>query len=227
MEETDMNWANNGGGVTIKVYAVTNADDSDIDDVPVITGLGDACMDMAVRPDSLLDLAGWLMYGFDSFRLYIAWCPRHNAALQSIFSLFGQYEPFATISAFLTFYNTTKSELNSYNWDNSEVTDSYLGKNGNFTMAAADSMLSPRPSDNPWVSGTIVIRDTTKQVFSTSCNSALKPYIGAQMSDSYCFAGNMMRAVGVNIWFQVLVDIMAVVAALMYIILRIIKPAMT
>jgi hypothetical protein len=225
--ETDQNWANNGGGVTIKVYAVTDADDSEIDEIPDLTGLGDACMDMAIRPTSVLDLAGWVMYGFDTFRLYIAWCPRHNAALAAIFSLFGQYEPFATIEAFIQFYNTTKTELNSYNWTNSAVQGSAIGTNNNLTLAAAESMLSPKGAASPWVSGHITIRDTSTASFSTSCNSTLKPYIGNQMSDSYCFAGNMMRAVGVNVWFQLLVDIMAIVAVVIYIVFRIIKPAMT
>lgn len=227
MPGTDGNWNNNGYGVTVKIYAVTNADDSNIGDVPVITGLGDACMEMAIRPTSLLDLAGWVMYGFDTFRLYIAWCPRHNAALQAIFSLFGQYEPFATMASFVTFYQTTKTELESYNWSNSDVNNSAIGSSDSQTMSAVDAMLGQPESNSPWQGGFINIRDTSKSNFSTYCNSALKPYLGSQLADPYCFAGNMMKAVGVNIWFQVLVDIMAVIALLMYIVLRIIKPAMT
>jgi len=223
--DTDGNWNNNGGSVTIKIYAVTNADDSNIGDVPAITGLGDACMDMAVRPTSLLDLAGWVMYGFDTFRLYIAWCPRHNAALQSIFSLFGQYEPFATMASFVQFYNTTKTELNSYDWYDENMQRSAIGNSDIQTGTVTDAILSPKPGDNPWMSGQITIRDTSAPRFSTSCNSALKPYIGLQFSDSFCFAGNMMRAVGINLWFQVLVDIMAVLSAIIYIAMRIIKPA--
>lgn len=224
---TDGDWSNNGYGVTVKIYAVTNADDSNIGDIPVITGLGDACMDMAIRPTSILDLAGWVMYGFDSFRLYIAWCPRHNAAIQAIFSLFGQYEPFATMASFITFYNTTKAELDSYNWTNSDVNNSPIATSDAQTMGTADAMLSQPESSNPWQGGPVKIRDTSKGNFSTYCNSALKPYLGARLADPYCFAGNMMKSVGVNLWFQVMVDIMAVAALLIYIVFRIIKPAMT
>lgn len=225
--DTDEDWTNNGGSVTIKIFAVTNAEDSDITDVPILVGVNDVCMEVAVRPASMLDLAGWTMYGFDTLRLYIAWCPRHNQAIRQIFTLFEQYEPFATIAAFSKFFKTAQQELNSYNWNNNDVAISQVNTSDQASRNAANQILSPRGGGNPWTNGVINIRDTNTSTFSTSCNSALKAYIGSQMADSYCFAGNMLKAVGVNRWFQVLVDMIALVALGIYIAMRIVKPGMT
>jgi hypothetical protein len=175
--------------------------------------------------DGILALGGfmgaWENFNRQAITQFFSWCERHTESMISLPMVFQAVEPFATIYEFQTLARETESAVQGYaNTGGQEVDtlkpQSALLPSGGQSSAIID-VLTTLPADSPYITGQVQIRDTSARVYTTTCNKSLTPAIGPRLGAGVCFQADMMKSLGISIWFQLLFEIALLLAFIFYI----------
>lgn len=161
------------------------------------------------KPVNQWSLAWWLDYEVCRVLYAFSWQPGHSATLVAIPAAANNYEPFASARRIGDGVNSVQTAVATAIIGNDAfVSHSTLTPNPNMFKAPANSPWNGAPFTVPNMDP----RKQTTSQFSTVCNHRMLTVIGSTMAPGFCFALNMIRDLGLLIWFQVLLDILAVMS---------------
>ena len=196
-------YADNEGEVQYAIYRVNYQEPVDIPPPPPLEV---GCNAVCIQPDSALNVPAWLEYGWCRFIKFISWCPYHRAALEGIVESFFSREPFVTISQIRDVIAQVKSKVESIQYSQDEEP---------FGGMSSDEFLTAPDSDSPWQGGQIQILGPSGG-YNLACQNALTDAVGQRLAQAICFSLSLARNLGILGWFQVLVDVLAVMIGVLY-----------
>lgn len=228
VDDGNANFADNSDYMGYTLYSVWRDDGGG---TPPTTGDGNC--DIPCSRPSGIDVPAWLEYVRCQFSLYLAWCPHHSDEVMEIQTRFEDYEPFGTIGEVQDGALTMQAILGQYQdeWDEGIVyTDTGVmtyGDNSAYGQPAPDtfaqiftvadnSVYNGGDFDIGGISGEPRAMSATYE-FSTACNFGMEDIVGSSMSESICWAFSVLDETGLMPFFQMFINVSALVGLAFYI----------
>ena len=193
-------YSDNSGHLTYYVYRVQYQEP--VPDVPII---GEGCEAVCYRPTSILNVPAWIEYARCRLIKFLAFCPYHASALESLTDNFWQREPFATFKGIVDTINQIQNEIAGEAWD-SELTDPFGG-------LSPEDMLNFADAQNPYMGAPIQILGEPN--YTTQCSSKLAEVIG-NLATPMCFLISTLHSTGVASWMQLILDFLSIAVLIVY-----------
>lgn len=219
VNDTAGNFANNTGNMAYKFYVLCEgmACTGSIpnDDIPAVSiqGGGDVCALALVRPDSLIDIGGWIQYLNLSVLRYMAWCPRHTNILMEFLNKFREREPLASITEMDQQVQEVKQEIESYDWgENGNQSESLfdITTEGELKTKVIDPLTGNGDGRSIWEGGIAVdFTDTGFPPAYYSCSSVFVNSLPSGLRSGVCFVSAYFIETSASFWIQLAVDISA------------------
>jgi phage tail protein X len=164
------------------------------------------------RPANQWSLAWWLDYEVCRVLYAFSWQPVHSATMVAMPGIANTYEPFRSAYEIGEGIAAMQTEIATAVYGSTP----YVNTGGPQTPIPD---MFKAPANSPWNGAPLTIPDldpkrTTTSQFSTYCNHRMLTVLGSVMTPGYCFVLNMLRDLGVLIWFQLLIDIFAVMSVI-------------
>jgi hypothetical protein len=233
-------YAPNVGGVEYDLYieAGFSQDEDDVyddwEDIYDYDNWAAGCLLNCNRP-GWLELGKMVDYVRCRFQQFISWCPRHARKIQEMQDLFYDTEPIGTIMDFVGLGRAIQAEMQGYDWGYVEgggadsLEDWTVQTPINYIIEPGEGGGGDIPLVNVegsiWGGGEIDLAGGLGGAsFSTTCDLLLSDYVGSGMSQSMCFAANVMNVLGLSTWVQFIWDMGMVIALWFYLANRWIQP---
>jgi hypothetical protein len=221
-------FTDNTGNLGYKLWAVTETnttpdclvDTNRADCLPPGVAIAingqDACSFAIIRPTlDILDIgksiSDTLTYVTDIMLQYMAWCPKHTDALISLFNLFKNVEPIATLTELQQIIDETKKQIESYNWDDDVAPDTIVAMSdkGSFVEQVMDKVLPINSS--PWQGGPLItsLAPSHPTNYYYSCVATVADVLGPKLPEGICLVSAAARETGISFWLQLAMDIAA------------------
>ena len=236
-DEDAANWANNGGNLWFKVYAIvdqvapqcvldTNRNDCLPPGTTIEWGGQDVCT-MALAAPTLpttIDVADWInyasdtvTYGFMGMSQWMSWCPWHTDTLLSLINSFKDKEPWATIQELQQLILESQKQLKAYNWNDSNAPDDILSTSTSSQIM--NRLFPPMSSSNPWNGGRLLPNgfasvDVSSYPYYNSCVASSSEFLGNYLPKAICFVSLWWRETTISLWLQIIFDVMLVGAVI-------------
>lgn len=155
---------------------------------------------VCTEPNNPWSISWWVDYEFCRLFYSVSWQPGHTATLVAAPSMFADREPMNSIQEVQSGVNAISTEIASE-----------VAANPGFVKSGApdQTMFKAAPA-SPWNGAPLRFGPLgqNQNTFSTYCSHKMITTLGTYMAPGFCFALNILRDLGVLLWFQFLIDIL-------------------
>jgi hypothetical protein len=158
------------------------------------------------RPTNPWSLSWWIDYEFCRVEYAVSWQPGHSATIVAIPAAYNNVEPIRSVRELQTGINTMNTQVAGYAFSN----DAFV--NGGGPQTPSTSMFDA-PKNSPWNGAPLTLGPLPTgnvSAFSSTCTHKLTTKLGSVLAPGFCFTLNMVRDLGLLIWMNWLIDILAV-----------------